>query len=296
VLPKELAPQLPPSGAKGLGKSAAQSDPSQLALMRARWARRSNNLAIAYSGSLIKSELALPRGSLWSGAWELELHVDGEPLMPVSKWESVCWVADRDVVYFELEMALSGGARVQRQIFLERKDRFAVMSDTLLGRTAGEIRYRSALPLAPNVSADPAGETREVALQTPSGPMRVVPCALGEWRHEPGGTFGVLDSSLVYERSVPGTNLFSPLFFDLDPKRSSEPLTWRRLTVAENRAIQPLDVVAGYRIQVGRRQWLVYRAMAERAGRTVLGANTWSQFLVMRIKPSGQLVTLLEIE
>jgi hypothetical protein len=43
------------------------------------------------------------------------------------------------------------------------------------------------------------------------------------------------------------------------------PLTWRRITVAENLALVPREVAAAYRVQVGREQWLFYRSLAAAA-------------------------------
>lgn len=265
--------------------------------MRARWRRRSHLLAVDYAGSVIQTELSLGRGSVWAGSWELDVYADGTPLVPITPWESVCWVADDEVIYFELERALAGRIRVQRQMLLARQDSFVIMADTVLARGQAELRCRSKLQLAPQVVAEPAVETRELTLQTRSGPVRVLPCSLGEWRQEHvDGSLEVNDSSLVFERAARGRSLYAPLFIDIDPHRGQKQLTWRHLTVAENRVIQTRDIAAGYRVQIGRRQWLIYRATAERAGRTVLGANTWSQFLLMRIKRSGKLETLLEIE
>jgi hypothetical protein len=299
VLPKKvlLESQLPADPSGELPDSAAQSDPSKIAMMRSSWRRRSDLLAVEYSGSTIKTELVTGRAPLWTGAWTLDVQVNGAPLVPLTPWESVCWVSDEDIVYFELEMGFANGIRAQRQMLLARNDRIALMIDTVLGKEPAEILYRSTLPLGPSVEFEAVADTRELELRSPATRARVLPCALGEWRSSPsGGSLEVVNGSLVSERSMRGTNLLAPLFFDIDPRRSQKPLTWRPLTVAENREILPADVAAGYRVQIGRQQWLVYRATAERSGRTVLGANTWSQFLLMRIKPSGKLETLLEIE
>jgi hypothetical protein len=83
---------------------------------------------------------------------------------------------------------------------------------------------------------------------------------------------------------------------DLKRKRTGKPLTWRRLTVAEERRVQPADRAVGYRVQIGRKQWLVYRSLAPIANRTVLGKNLSSEFLVARFNQDGECDPILEIE
>src|SRR5262249_27676705 len=81
-----------------------------------------------------------------------------------------------------------------------------------------------------------------------------------------------------------------------DPRRQRRPLTWRRLTVAENLGIVPRDVATAYRIQVGHEQWLVYRSLAKTGNRSVLGHNTLASFACSRILASGETDEILAIE
>lgn len=90
--------------------------------------------------------------------------------------------------------------------------------------------------------------------------------------------------------------MFAPLFVDLNRKRLDKPLTWRQLTVGQLREIVPHDVAVGYRVQVGKAQWLMYRSLAPAAIRTVLGQNLMHEFLVGRFHADGHAATLLEIE
>ncbi|MBL9124650.1 MAG: hypothetical protein JNG90_13525, partial [Planctomycetaceae bacterium] len=299
VLPRRLAGAalVPTVKGSALPDPATESDASSIALLRSYWDRSSDLLAAEYSHSSVRTEFNTGRQRLWSGVWELDVEIAGAALAPVSPWESVCWVSDKDVVYFELERAFAGGVRIQRQMLLAREDRFLLMADTVLSRQAGPVRYRGALPLVNVTAVEAADDTRELRLRTADNSVLVIPCALGEWRQGPAaGSLAVQDQRLVLEQQAPHGNLFAPLFFDLDPRRAGAPLTWRNLTVAAQREIQPPDVAVGYRVRVGKQQWVIYRAMADRASRTVLGANTWTPFLVTRIKKSGELENLLEIE
>ena len=60
--------------------------------------------------------------------------------------------------------------------------------------------------------------------------------------------------------------------------------------------LQPADVAVGYRVAIGRQQWLVYRSLAKPANRTLLGHNLSTEMLVARFDKSGEVESLIEIE
>jgi hypothetical protein len=76
----------------------------------------------------------------------------------------------------------------------------------------------------------------------------------------------------------------------------ASPATWRQLTVAENREILPSDVAVGYRVMVGKEQWLIYRSLGKPGNRTVLGHNLVTELLIARFDRQGEVEPLLEIE
>jgi hypothetical protein len=114
----------------------------------------------------------------------------------------------------------------------------------------------------------------------------------------PSATGQLLQTSqgLELHQSAQARRLYAPLFFDLDRRRMTHRLTWRQLTVAESLVIQPPEVAVGYRVAVGKQQWLIYRSLAERANRTLLGHNLSTELLVARFHRSGEVEPLLEIE
>ena len=69
-----------------------------------------------------------------------------------------------------------------------------------------------------------------------------------------------------------------------------------RLTVAEAGQIQPADAAVGYRLALGKQQWLVYRSLAKPGNRTLLGHNLSTEMLVARFQDDGQVQSLIEIE
>jgi len=182
-------------------------------------------------------------------------------------------------------------------MLLAREDYFLFVADAVLGNRPARLEYRGCLPLREPVTLDPAKETWEGSIRGRWGRVRVLPLALPEWRV--GTRVGSLlhtERGLELCQSVCGSSLFAPLFFDLKPRRMTRPLTWRQLTVAENRRIQPPDVAVGYRVMVGKDQWLIYRSLAEVGNRTLLGHNLSNELLVARFDREGEVEPLVEIE
>lgn len=184
-------------------------------------------------------------------------------------------------------------------MLLARKDAFLLVADALLGPDSStEIHYSASLPMAAGISLAQASEGREAWLV--AGPKKhatVLPLALPEWRAEfCHANLAGEGGRLSLEQAALGRGLFAPLWIDLDPKRSRRPLTWRQLTVAENLQVVPRDVAVGYRVQVGREQWLIYRSLGRWGNRSVLGQNYATEFVCCRFLPSGKTQDILAIE
>jgi hypothetical protein len=242
-------------------------------------------------------ELRIGGDVLWSGAWQLDVRRDGRLARPVSAWEEVLRVCDKQADYLELASDLSEGLRVERQILLARKDRFLFLADAILARQSATLDYRACLPLAAAVGFHAAEESREGFLAARRRRAMVLPLALPEWRDDRRfGSLEQTDRGLQLCQSGKGRGMFAPLFVDLEARRFTRPLTWRRLTVAENLQAVADDVAAGYRVQIGRQQWLVYRSLAARANRTLLGHNLATEMLVARFQRDGEVDAILEIE
>ncbi len=242
---------------------------------------------------------ARTQGLFSSGAWDLEVRCDGQPAEPRAAWEELLSLSDAKVDYLELELRLSAGLKVQRHILLAREDRFLLLADAVLGRRPARLDYQGCLPLGPGIEFQPARETREGFLVGSGAKRRAlaIPLALPEWRSDRGGgSLRGTDRGLELCQSARGRALWAPLWLDLKPRRIARPLTWRQLTVAEHSVIQPPEVAVGYRVQLGREQWLVYRALTSRGNRTLLGHNLATETLVARFRADGQVEPLVEIE
>jgi hypothetical protein len=282
---------------------ATESEWASVAVLRPAWSRRGERLTVVYPDRSVRMEFSCGKDVLWSGLWELEVRVDGQPAPPTSDWEQLLWLSDEDVDFLELEIELGsvvrGGTklRVQRQMALAREDRLLLLADVVMSNRPGEIEYRGCLPLCPGVSFQGADESREGCLAASKPRAKVLPLALPEWRSEQRiGELAPTDRGLELSQSCEGRGLYAALFFDLDRRRQTYPVTWRQLTVAESLAAQPVDVAVGYRAAVGSEQWLIYRSLAEKANRTLLGHNLSTEMLLARFHRSGKVKPLLEIE
>jgi hypothetical protein len=323
AIAEQALPARRPAGGRDAGPAAwiapaVHSEQAKVAVLRSSWRRGAEHLVVAYDGPELRAELNSGLLTCWSGDWNPAVSVGGKSLTPTGSWRDLCWFSDDDVDYLELELAFADGWHVQRQLVLARQDHFLYIADALLGeRPARKIDYRLTLPLTSAVQFRPAGETREGYLaerpwsrpaagrqshagaprETRDCPARVLPLALPEWRSV--GAEGHLTETagrLELCQQGSGQQLYTPLFLDLDPRRSRQAITWRQLTVAEHLRILPPSVAVGYRVQVGREQWLFYRSLTAPANRTVLGQNLTAEFFAGRFDSDGEADELVRIE
>ncbi len=265
-------------------------------VLQGQWRRRSPKLAIDYSSQQCRLEFGrdVP---LIGGQAMPEIRLDDQLLEPVSDFETVCDEQNDHLDFLELEIELSGSAMLQRQIILSRRDEFLILADAISTPRSGRIDYRCHWPLAPGVSVMRESETREVYLTTGKIQSLVLPLALPEWkavRFEGQLDFDQQNLSLTQRAS--GRTLYAPLVFDLNPKRSKRPRTWRSLTVAERLEIVPNEAAAAFRIQLDAQQWILYRSLTENGNRTFMGENFVGEFFLGSFDAKGRVEPLLQIE
>lgn len=279
---------------------------SKIALMFADWDVRRGRTHIDYSSEHVQIEVFAGRPKVISGRWETMIEIDGEEQQPNGDWVDACEYTDDDVHYLEIEQSWTGGMLVQRQLMLLRDDRCLLMADAILPSDPNDvdsrkIKYASRLPLYPSIRIDAASETREVFLSDGHHRGLVIPPSAAEWRIGP--TAAVLkatgDGHLLLSAEGRG-RLYAPLWFDFQKRRFSRKRTWRQLTVADQLRICRRDEAVGYRVQVGSEQWMLYRSMAERRCRSILGKHLIADFYASRFDPGDgshdSLVTVDENE
>ncbi|MBN2218011.1 MAG: hypothetical protein JW719_11610 [Pirellulales bacterium] len=297
VLPGKKKASQDRAGRRVLPEASAHSEWSTATVLRGDWARRGPRLSVLYPGHRVLVEWSVDGDVVWSGDWGWEIRRDGKLLEPEGEWQDLCWVSDKDADYLELELELTGGVKINRQMVLAHKDRLVLLADAVLGDVAGRLDYRGWLPLAPSITTRDESDTREVYLTGGRAAVMALPLALSEWRGDDRlGALARTATGLELRQTSDGCSLYCPMLFDFDPRRAGRRRTWRQLTVAASLEIQPADVAVGYRVQLGREQWLIYRSLAPRANRTLLGHNLSTESLVARFDRSGEVEPLIEVE
>jgi len=278
---------------------------AKVALLRRAKKPPHDELLVDFHGPEVAVALKAAGVLLAEGEWTWRATAAGQSLLATGNWEESCWHRDSQCDYLELELKLSAGWRLERQMLLARKDRFLFLGDALIGPNvndpdadAVEMRAAFSLPLVDNIGWSGAPETREGSLvEGRERRATVIAPALPEWRSEHcHSNLEESESCLSLQQAAVGRSLFLPLWIDLDPARARRALTWRKLTVAENLKVVPRDVAVAYRVHVGGQQWLFYRSLAPRGNRTFLGENFSSEFACLRFLPSGEGEEILSIE
>ncbi len=279
-----------------LPEAAEESEWSELAVLRPNWKRDGQRLAVSHTDGRIRMELNCGNDVLFSGDCTPQVVLNGKEVVFDDQWEQACWFSDEDVDYLELEIELDEERSIFRHIMLGRKDQICFVADAVLGKDGDTIEYRHLLPMSEKIALAPEGETREGILSGNKPRALALPLALPEWRAgSAAGNMAMTEEGL--ELTQTGTSrLFAPLLLDLRPSQFKHERTWRQLTVAENLETCTPDAAVGFRIHVGTKQWLIYRSLVEKANRTVLGQNLFSEFLVARFLTSGDVQNMVEIE
>jgi hypothetical protein len=267
-----------------------------VAIIRTGWDRRSVRVMLDYRHPVPRLEIAVGDRLLVDGPWQWEAWADGRSVEPEAGWTVSCWESDKKATFLEITAPLGSGRQIERQVVVLPQDRIVLLADAVTTVAApAALRYRGSLPVAASLDVEPAAETREVVLADTRPRLLAMPLALSEWRAGGGGDFRAEAGGLVLEQE--GTHrLYAPLWLDCDPRRIGRPLTWRQLTVADTRIILPRHQAAGFRVQTGLEQWLLYRALDVARNRTLLGCNVSCEFLLGRVRKRGAVARTLEIQ
>jgi hypothetical protein len=290
------------------GKTVPRDSASEggtVAVLRTDWGRGAVRLLLDFSAPRHQLEIAVGDRLVIAGEWGWSVEADGVPLLPTGPWTVCCFESDAKASFLEIVAPLPGGLQAERQIVLLPRDRVLVLTDSITDAGAclpasgrpDRIAYRSHLPLA-EAAASREAETRELRLKVGDRrAWRVLPLALPEWRAATAAGGLDEDGDVLRLRGDGEGGRFSfPLWFDLDPERAELPLTWRPLSVADQRQNLKRHEAVGFRVQVGLEQWLLYRALDAPRNRTLLGCNVACEFLVGRLRRSGEVSRTLEIE
>jgi len=273
------------------------SEAGQYGRLQDRHQKSAIRIDVEHERQQLNLRLAAGRSLLIAGCWDQELRIDGEPQHPESEWEHVCWHADNEIEYLELELRM-GACRLQRQFVIARHHQFALLADSVTAERAERIDYRARWPLSSGTRFVPERETRNGRFVHADGKFPLLPLSIPEWRADPrSGQLVEVEQRLILEQTVAGPAAFFPLVLDLAPRRVRSQRTWRRLTVAENLLPVPPSEATAFRAESAEEHWLVYRELGLRGNRTFFGKNVCCDFYLGRFLPAKRIYqTLVEIE
>ncbi|MFM8434232.1 MAG: hypothetical protein ACKOBP_02655 [Planctomycetia bacterium] len=273
---------------------------SATAIIRTGWDRDALRVLVDYRESVPRLEIATADRLLVDGPWSWKAWLGDRPLEAEGPWTLSGFESDRKATFLEIATPLGGGLRLERHVAVLARDGVVLLADAITAATPPAntpLRIESAVALGAGLEAEKAEETRDVAVYDTGMRLTAFPLALPEWTAaKASGRIEAAHGSIALAHESLGGRLYAPLWLDCDPARSGRPLTWRQLTVADTRQNLPRHQAAGFRVQVGRDQWLLYRALDTPRNRTVLGCNLSCEFLLGRIRPDGTVARTLEIE
>jgi len=289
-----------PRGARRLLPRDLHAADSATAIIRTGWNRDALRVLVDYRESVPRLEIATADRLLVDGPWSWRAWLGDRPLEAEGPWTLSCFESDRKATFLEISAALGGGLRLERQVAVLVRDAVVLLADAITAAAppAGTpLRIESRVALGAGLEAEQAEETRDVAVYDTAMRLMAFPLGLPEWTAAPAsGRIEAAHGSIALAQESQGGRLYAPLWLDCDPGRSGRPLTWRQLTVADTRQNLPRHQAAGFRVQVGLDQWLLYRALDQPRNRTVLGCNLSCEFLLGRVRPDGTVARTLEIE
>ena len=243
-----------------------------------------------WTDSAVSVQLELRKELLLFGAWNVAVRLGGKLLRPLEPWTETVVYSENNCDYLEIDVPLERDYRLQRHFLLDTAHRILILADAVLWDGDGKFKaktleYESSLLYSPTLRAKETNEATELTF-FPEKParlaplFRVLPLDLPEWTNAvtDASEIRTEQSNLILRKRTDGRAFFLPLFFDLNAKRLKNPYTWRRLTVGENLKKVPDDHAVGFRIQLGKEQYLLYRSLTPLTNRTVLGHNLVDDF------------------
>jgi len=275
-----------------------ESEWAGVAMLRTDWRKNASRLVIRHPEEETFLKLVHRRQTFLDGVWTLDITCNEHSCHPKSDWEQVCWVSDDDIDYLELEQEFSHNIKVERTFALSREDDILMVADIVRGPEGNvPVVYKSLLTLPQDVHFEQTKQAWDGELQVNKKSILAMPLCLPEWQEEGRmGSFAHTTAGLELVVWSDFGCLFAPIWFDLNPKRYGKRYTWRHLTVAESLEQVGPGVAKGFRVQSHKEQWLIYRSLAKKTNRSLLGHNLSSEGLLARFDEFGEVTNLVEID
>ncbi|MSR57338.1 MAG: hypothetical protein EXS05_06670 [Planctomycetaceae bacterium] len=298
VVTQLLSGTRPKSTGRKQAPTSSHSEESNKAVLQSGAGERAAAMAIDYSGTSVDWRLSFQGTAFFEGAWEAFVEVDGREIALMGVWESVCWNSDADADYLELQLQLDDELLINRQFVLARGGQVAIIADVVVAPNAKQLVYRGHWSFPSGTNSAPDAVTRAIRIRSQPGLARVYPLALpAERGHSSRGGLTSEAGELQLIQYQTGPTLYAPVVIDGDPRRRNAAANWRRLTVTEERRPVSDEAAAGYRLQVGADQWLVYHRLQDsNLARAVLGHHTWNETVVGEFRRDGSVRPYILVE
>ncbi|MCS7236741.1 MAG: hypothetical protein NZ899_00540 [Thermoguttaceae bacterium] len=252
--------------------------------------------AVAGGGDFELS-ITLGKTVILAGVWTTDLVFNDESLQPVSPWELVCRHRNRSVKYVEASQRWTAGVTLWRHLLLAPRDGWLLVAEAVTAPRDGEWQYRSLIPSTRGSTWRSVPRYTEGWIWAKGRAFcRALPVFASEWKAACScRPIGIVNGWFQIAGGFAGRAFFAPVWFDLLRSRAGEAVTWRVLTVAEDRQIVPPDQAVAYRVQVGSKHWLLYRTLAPAKKRSFFGHQLVSDLLFARWDPEKDVLPLLEL-
>lgn len=275
-----------------------QSDWAELAYLRSHWSADGDRIVVGHAEAMPIIDFACQGFPILSGDWSLDIRINGESLTEAGEWYNVCWFSDADSDYAELQWKVHDGLRIERQIFLSRKEQFGILSDCLTANESDAVEITSRIPLSSGTEHRILPRTRELILESDDVYVRMFPVALDHDRVQKAtGTLEVCDAQLQWSQQGAGA-IFSPVMIDWSKDRRDREAVWNRLTITDDRRVVSSAEAAAYRLRVGKSQWVIYRNHhTDGRHRAILGCHTTNETIIGRFNAkSGEVEPVVFVE
>ncbi|MCA9024247.1 MAG: hypothetical protein KDA86_03440 [Planctomycetaceae bacterium] len=276
---------------------SSQSDWAGLACLRNNWLSGSDCCVVTHHQAQPQVCLTAFERPLLDGDWQTTIELDGNVVATGDGWDCVCWFSDKDVDYLELQSE-GEGITTFRQVLLSRTDHWLLLTEGFLAKEQGDYRLSSRIPFADGVSVDACQWTRQMTLSRGKLAAQVYPLALDQQRvNNAHGTLSNENGCLTLHQTMKGKAIYAPLVIDWSPDRRRRESQWRQLTVVEEGKVLRPDEACGFRLRVGKHQWLIYRSLQPgETARTVLGHHTPHETVIAEFATSGEVEPLVMVE
>lgn len=266
-----------------------------------------NKINVDLYNKQILTEFQLAGMPVFSGLWNISLQINGKQPRPASPWQAVCCESNECYSYSEWEMHLAGDYRIERRCILVPDEKILLLGDTVRKKNSSQelktqkIEYISNIQMNPKLTCTPSQDGGvfihpNANNDSPSKPIAHIIPFFFENIAATQKTSQHYEDAVQTVFSKTGTALFAPLLIDYDPVRMKKPVIVRRLTVAKQGTSVPNDDALGFRVQLGKDQFIVYQTLNEKAVRTVLGLHLISDFVLGKFYKETGPQTIVGIE